>query len=323
MRAWIDGVASPEAAVSVLDETFLRGDGCFEALRSYGGRLFDVESHLNRLERSARALEMAMPLRRDLVEWLNVAGAEGGDCVVRLVLTRGPASGLGSAIIIVQPVPDRPAAYRLATVEAPWHPAGRSWDLAGVKSVSYAPNMAASRRATHAGAHDALLVSGGTILEGPTFSVGWIVDGVLETPPRPGDPRLGDTQARPPRCRGRRSAGRGGDLAGLAPRGCQRSDGVVDDQGDRSRRWNRRTQVRAGSGHRDACEGVWRRSQSMRSQGGSITAPSNSASRRTRPARVMSVASNALHSRVSINGGRKSGAVDRVNTPLASTLVTG
>jgi len=182
MRAWIDGVASPEAAVSVLDETFLRGDGCFEALRSYGGRLFDVESHLNRLERSARALEMAMPLRRDLVEWLNVAGAEGGDCVVRLVLTRGPASGLGSAIIIVQPVPDRPAAYRLATVEAPWHPAGRSWDLAGVKSVSYAPNMAASRRATHAGAHDALLVSGGTILEGPTFSVGWIVDGVLETP---------------------------------------------------------------------------------------------------------------------------------------------
>ena len=51
-----------------------------------------------------------------------------------------------------------------------------------MKSVSYAPNMAAGRRAQAAGAHEALLVAEGVILEGPTFSVGWVVDGVLETP---------------------------------------------------------------------------------------------------------------------------------------------
>lgn len=182
MTVWIDGVRSGEASISVLDATFLRGDGCFEALRSYGGRLFDVEAHLDRLERSAAALEMPVPSRRDLAEWLDRAAAEVGDCVTRLVVTRGPAAGMGRAVIIAEPLPDRPAAFELATVEAPWHPAGRSWELAGVKSVSYAPNMAASRRATHAGAHDALLVAAGTILEGPTFSIGWVVDSVLETP---------------------------------------------------------------------------------------------------------------------------------------------
>lgn len=182
MTVWIDGVSSRDMSLSVLDETFLRGDGCFEALRSYRGRLFDVDGHLDRLERSASALEMPVPARRDLIDWLGRAAAAGGDCVVRLVLTRGSSSGPGRAIVIVQAVPERPPAYRLATVEAPWHPAGRPWELAGVKSVSYAPNMAASRRALHAGAHDALLVSSGTVLEGPTFSVGWIVDGVLETP---------------------------------------------------------------------------------------------------------------------------------------------
>lgn len=182
MTVWIDGVRSADASISVLDQTFLRGDGCFEALRSYGGRIFDLESHLDRLGGSAAALEMPLPLRQDLVDWLELAAAEAGDCVVRLVVTRGPTAGMGQAIIIAEPLPERPPAFRLATVQAPWHPAGRPWELAGVKSVSYAPNMAASRQAVRRGAHDALLLSGRTILEGPTFSVGWVVDGVLETP---------------------------------------------------------------------------------------------------------------------------------------------
>ncbi len=64
-----------------------------------------------------------------------------------------------------------------------WHPAGESTELAGAKTLSYAPNLAASRRAAASGFDDALLLSAdGVMLEGPTFSIGWVVDGVLETP---------------------------------------------------------------------------------------------------------------------------------------------
>jgi branched-subunit amino acid aminotransferase/4-amino-4-deoxychorismate lyase len=70
----------------------------------------------------------------------------------------------------------------LLPVSAPWHPAGRTWELSGVKTISYAPNQAASRLARQKGYDDALLFSdSGTILEGPTFSFAWVVDGVLET----------------------------------------------------------------------------------------------------------------------------------------------
>jgi branched-subunit amino acid aminotransferase/4-amino-4-deoxychorismate lyase len=57
------------------------------------------------------------------------------------------------------------------------------WELAGAKTLSYAPNMSASRRASAEGFDDALLTTvEAVILEGPTFSVAWVVDGVLETP---------------------------------------------------------------------------------------------------------------------------------------------
>jgi branched-subunit amino acid aminotransferase/4-amino-4-deoxychorismate lyase len=81
------------------------------------------------------------------------------------------------------PLPPALGALRLLPVAAPWHPAGRPWELAGVKSISYAPNLAASRRAAAAGFDDAVLVGdGGVVLEGPTFSVGWVSGGVLRTP---------------------------------------------------------------------------------------------------------------------------------------------
>jgi branched-subunit amino acid aminotransferase/4-amino-4-deoxychorismate lyase len=71
----------------------------------------------------------------------------------------------------------------LATVAAPWHPGGEMWELAGVKTLSYAANQAATRLAQETGAHDALLISrAGEILEGPTFSVAWVREGVFETP---------------------------------------------------------------------------------------------------------------------------------------------
>ncbi|CAN5830246.1 aminodeoxychorismate lyase [soil metagenome] len=181
----IDGECSD--VISVTDSTVVRGDGCFEAIRSYAGVCFRVSDHLDRLERSAAALHLEAPPRRRLEQWVADMGAAGGDCIVRIVITRGGAlpgaAGPGRCIVITHPVPERADSLRLAVVPAPWHPAGRSWGLAGVKTTSYAPHMAASRQAVECGFDDALLVSDiGIVLEGPTFTVGWCRSGRVYTP---------------------------------------------------------------------------------------------------------------------------------------------
>ena len=189
MRVLIDGreVDPQQAAVSVFDWAVQRGDGCFEAVRSYQGRLFRLDAHLDRLERSAQLLELSLPPRKRLAGWAEQAAAAGRDCAVRIVVTRGGVDALVDApsrvIVLWEPLPDFPDAFRLLPVRAPWHPSGSEWDMVGVKSLSYAPNMAAQRKAQREGYDDAVLVSSsGQVLELPTSSIGWFADGALETP---------------------------------------------------------------------------------------------------------------------------------------------
>ena len=63
-RCWIDGSIMPaaEAKVSVFDHGFLYGDGAFEGVRFYNGKAFRLPLHLKRLQRSAQALQLAIPL---------------------------------------------------------------------------------------------------------------------------------------------------------------------------------------------------------------------------------------------------------------------
>lgn len=186
LRVLVNGVEA-DGVVPVTDSSVLRGDGCFEVIRSYSGRPFTLHEHLSRLEASAKALDIPLPGRDDLGRWIEQVAASCGDCVVRVVVTRGSAvpGTDGEPIVIVfgHPTgkPEGPAT--LLPVSAPWHAAGVDWELAGAKVLSYAPNMAATRRAVAEGFGDALLITPeGVILEGPTFAVAWVVDGVLETP---------------------------------------------------------------------------------------------------------------------------------------------
>ena len=176
-----------EGTIPVTDSSVLRGDGCFEVLKSYGGRPFALDEHLDRLQRSATALGIDLPDRSSLEEWIEKTASELVDGAVRVVVTRGSSvPGLDAppnVIVFGHPSAGGDEPGTLYPLTAPWHAAGVSWDLAGAKVISYAPNMAASRRAQAAGFEDALLLStDGVILEGPTFSVGWVVDGRLETP---------------------------------------------------------------------------------------------------------------------------------------------
>jgi branched-subunit amino acid aminotransferase/4-amino-4-deoxychorismate lyase len=177
----VDG--QPSEYIPVWDSVVQRGDGVFEALRTADGRPFALEEHLDRLERSAAAMELTTVDRELLRSWVHRAAEPEGHALVRILLTRGDRGAGSRTVVLSQPLPETPESFTLLPHRAPWHPAGRTWELAGVKTLSYAPNLAASRFAQREGHSDALLVSDdGTILEGPTFSVGWLVDGYFETP---------------------------------------------------------------------------------------------------------------------------------------------
>lgn len=175
-----------DATISVFDIALLRGFGCFEALRSYNGIAFRQRQHLDRLEHSAAALRLALPPRPDMEKWVADRAAVG-DSIVRVVATGGTdekGSGEDSRFIVfAEPLQPVDPTVTLLPIEAPWHPDGAVSELTGAKTLSYGPNVAARIHAKSEGFGDALLVGrSGNVLEGPTNTVAWIIDGVLETP---------------------------------------------------------------------------------------------------------------------------------------------
>ncbi len=186
MPVLIDGQPVADPVISVLDLALLRGFGCFEVLRSYDGQPFRVSDHVDRMSKSAELLGLTMPDREALTGWIAEVAKDGGDGFVRVVVTKGGPTEEGppprTIVMWEQALPTQ-SEITLGEVVAPWHPAGHPWELAGAKTLSYGPNMAASRVAQRAGFDDALLVSReGYILEGPTFTVAWVREGGLETP---------------------------------------------------------------------------------------------------------------------------------------------
>jgi branched-chain amino acid aminotransferase len=167
---------SADALIPVTDEGLLRGDGVFEVVRLYDGRPFALDDHLERMAGSAANLRLALDIdavRADVEALLDAAGAPG-DAKVRIVVTRG-----GRRIVLLEPLPAPLASAALACVEfAPVRL------LDGVKSLSYAANMLASRIAAERGFDEALLCTPhGRVLEGPTSSFFALLDGTLRTPP--------------------------------------------------------------------------------------------------------------------------------------------
>jgi 4-amino-4-deoxychorismate lyase len=183
------GLVDPDLPVlHADDEALLRGRAAFETLRVYGGRPFRLEAHLDRLEASSARIGLA-PIPRNALAALGEEALEAAgeaDAVLRLLWTAGREGGEALGMALVSPIgawieEARVRGIRLvsllgARAEVPWL-------LGGVKSTSYAVNMAAEAEAKRRGADDAIFVDhDGIVLEAPVSNVWWRVGTTLRTP---------------------------------------------------------------------------------------------------------------------------------------------
>ena len=188
------GLVDPTTPVLRADDLGVqRGDGVFETARVAAGRPFRLDLHLARLRRGATRLGIASPTDREWCELADLAVADPGvgDAVLKLVLTRGVSpDGPPTAFALVLDIPDLTVRQREHGVHVVTLPLGvdadaresSPWLLGGIKTLSYAVNMASLREAESRGADDVIwLANGGEVLEAPTSTVCWVRDGVVCT----------------------------------------------------------------------------------------------------------------------------------------------
>ena len=189
------GLVDPdEPVLYVDDEAFLRSRAAFETARVYGGMPFKLDEHLARLAGSAARVEIG---RIDVAELerlarLAVEAAAAPDAVLRLFVTPGrDGAGRPTQIAMVSTLPEgldeaRARGIKLISIQLGLDPALRASTpglLGGVKSTSYAVNMAAEAEAKRRGADDAVfLAAGDIVLEGPVTNVWWRLEDALYTP---------------------------------------------------------------------------------------------------------------------------------------------
>ena len=197
---WLDGkwLDRETAMVSVFDHGLLYGDGIFEGTRVYGGRIFRLDQHLERLYDSAKAIWLAMPIpREELAELTREAVRRSGlaEAYIRHIVTRGPGDlGLDprkcarpTLVIIVDTIslwPGEVYQRGLKVVTAGTPIPQRESLSPRVKSLNYLPHILGKIEAIQAGADDVLMLdSAGSVAEGSGANIFIVKNGALRTPP--------------------------------------------------------------------------------------------------------------------------------------------
>ncbi|MGI9086724.1 MAG: branched-chain-amino-acid transaminase [Chthoniobacterales bacterium] len=200
LKIYIDGELFDEAdaKVSVFDHGLLYGDGIFEGIRFYNGRVFRMEEHMDRLWESARSICIEIPMsRRELDEALLDTIRQNGlrDGYVRLIVTRGVGNlGLNpvqckrpSVIIIASTIAlyaEEVYRHGLTVVTVATRRMGPATLNPAIKSLNYLNNVLARIEANLANADEALMLNdAGNIAECTADNVFIVKRGQIMTPP--------------------------------------------------------------------------------------------------------------------------------------------
>ena len=181
-----------QAFVPVMDRGFVFGDGVYEVIPVYGGRLFRLNEHLQRLDNSLAGIRLINPMSP--IEWAEilkrlVKDNGGGEQSVYLQVTRGhaprdhafPATTHPTVFISSSPLkPVSPeqlqkgvAAISLEDIR---------WKYCHIKAIALLPNILLRQQAIDAGAQEAILIRDGVVTEGAASNVFIVKNGVIKTP---------------------------------------------------------------------------------------------------------------------------------------------
>ncbi len=181
-----------KASVSVEDRGYQFGDGVYEVIRTYRGCPFGMQEHLDRLERSAREIQISLPLKREeweatILQGIHKSGYD--NCKVYIQVTRGtaarehqfPSSLIPTILMTFREMPDMDKRYQTQGVHAITLPDIR-WGRCDIKSLNLLPNVLAKQKAAEVGAFEAILVRDGIVTEGASSNVMSVQGGVVSTP---------------------------------------------------------------------------------------------------------------------------------------------
>ncbi len=187
-----------DAKISVLDRGFIFGDGVYEVLPAYGGRIFRLEQHLARLDRSLAELRMSNPLPRE--QWLAIARqlladhaarTGAGDQIIYIQITRGVAvrdhvmvEGIAPTVFVMcstmKPPTEAQRTEGVACVTAD----DFRWQKAHIKSTSLLGAVFARQISADEGALETVMFRDGFLSEAAASNVWVVKNGVLMGPPK-------------------------------------------------------------------------------------------------------------------------------------------
>ncbi len=185
------------ARISVYDHGFLYGDGIFESLRAYAGQIFMLDEHLSRLQNSADAIKLVLPLSRSTLKKLlyeSLARNNLQNARLRLTISRG-AGELGldmdlcpepTIVIMTNEFNGYPARLYQQGITAAIAATRRISPAAlnpAIKSLNFLNNILAKQEAKARGAQEALMLNtAGELTEGTTSNLFWLSGNNLKTP---------------------------------------------------------------------------------------------------------------------------------------------
>ncbi len=194
MKVYLNGnfVDDSEACISIFDRGFMFGDGVYEVIPVYGGRLFRLSQHLLRLRHSLQAIGLSLDLDDEQITDIFTALLNGrtGDASIYLQVSRGaaprnhsfPDGPTPTVLAYAQDLVYPDEALRSSGVGAVTFPDQR-WQRCDIKSVSLLANVLARQYAAEHDAMEAILLRDGYVTEGAASTLFMVSEGVVVTTP--------------------------------------------------------------------------------------------------------------------------------------------